>query len=94
MTTSPSNRDTSNTDDTIVDAGHSHGTTTSAALYYPSLIGNCWYDEPLPTGALAGLAAALSALVDGFLQLLFRLADVTAALLITIGVGGRRPSSQ
>ena len=91
MTTS--NRDTSSTDDTIVDAGHSHGTTTSAALYYPS-IGNCWYDEPLPTGALAGLAAALSALVDGFLQFLFRLADVTAALLITIGVGGRPHSSQ
>jgi hypothetical protein len=50
MTTSTSNRRTSNTDETIVEAGHSHGITTSAALYYPSLIGNCWDDELLPSG--------------------------------------------
>ena len=50
MTTSTSDRRTSNTDDTIVEAGHSHGITTSAALYYPSLIGNCWDDELLPSG--------------------------------------------
>jgi hypothetical protein len=94
MATSTSNRDTSNTDDTIVEAGHSHGITTSAALYYPSLTGNCWYDELLPPGALLGLAAALAVLADGFLQFLFRLADVTAALGITVGVGGRRHSGQ
>jgi hypothetical protein len=93
MTTSTSNRDTSNTNDTIV-AGQSHGITAPAALYYPSLIGHCWYDELLPSGALRGLAAALAALADGFLQFLFRLADVTAALLITVGVGGRRHSDQ
>ena len=54
MTTSTSNRRTSNThdtiDDTIVEAGHSHGITNSAALYYPSLKGNCWDDELLPSG--------------------------------------------
>jgi hypothetical protein len=50
MTTSTSNRHTSNTEDTIVEAGHSHGITTSAALYCPSLIGNCWDDELLPSG--------------------------------------------
>jgi hypothetical protein len=94
MTTSTSNRDTSNTDDTIVEAGHSHGITTSAALYYPSVIGNCWYDELLPSGALLGLATALAVLADGFLQFLYRLADVTAALFITVGDGGRRHSGQ
>ena len=50
MTTSTSDRRTINTDDTIVEAGHSHGITTAAALYYPSLIGNCWDDELLPSG--------------------------------------------
>ena len=50
MTTSTSDRRTSNTDDTIVEAGHSHGITTSAALYYPSLKGNYWDDELLPSG--------------------------------------------
>jgi hypothetical protein len=35
---------------------------------------------------------ALPVLADGFLQFLFRLADVTAALVITAGVGGRRHS--
>ena len=50
MTTSTSKRHTTSTDDTIVEAGHSHGTTTSAALYYPSFIGNCWVDELLPSG--------------------------------------------
>jgi hypothetical protein len=50
MTTSTSNRRTRNTDDTIVEARHSHDISTSAALYYPSLIGNCWDDELLPSG--------------------------------------------
>jgi hypothetical protein len=35
---------------TIVDARHGHDITPSAALYYPSLIGNCWDDELLPSG--------------------------------------------
>ena len=35
---------------TIVEAGHSHGITSAAALYYPSLLGNCWDDELLPSG--------------------------------------------
>ena len=50
MTTSTSKRHTTNTHYTIVEAGHSHGITTSAALYYPSFIGNCWVDELLPSG--------------------------------------------
>ena len=50
MTTSTSNQRTGNTDDTIVEAGHSHSFITSAALYYPSLKGNCWDDELLPSG--------------------------------------------
>ncbi|HZW96620.1 MAG TPA: hypothetical protein VFF64_26995 [Candidatus Eremiobacteraceae bacterium] len=54
MTTSTSNRRTGNTDDTIdvtiVEARHSHDFITSAALYYPSLKGNCWDDELLPSG--------------------------------------------
>lgn len=50
MTTSTSNRHTSNINDTIVEAAHSHDIATSVALYYPSLIGNCWDDELLPSG--------------------------------------------
>jgi hypothetical protein len=50
VTTSTSDRHTGNTDDTLVEVGHSHGITTSAALYYTSLIGNCWDDELLPSG--------------------------------------------
>jgi hypothetical protein len=50
MTSSTSNRNTRNTDDTIVEAGTKHSVTTSAALYYPSLVGNCWDDELLPSG--------------------------------------------
>ena len=50
MMPSTSNRNTSNTDDSIVEAGNSHGITASAALYYPSLMGNCWDDELLPSG--------------------------------------------
>jgi len=50
MTSSASNRNTSNTDHTIVEAGNSHGIACSAALYYPSLIGNSWDDELLPSG--------------------------------------------
>lgn len=51
MTTSTCNRDTSNTDrNIIVHAVESHAITTSAALYYPSLKGECWDDELLPSG--------------------------------------------
>ena len=50
MTPSTSNWNTGNTDDTVVEAGNSHGIPPSAALYYPSLIGNCWDDELLPSG--------------------------------------------
>ncbi|HYW38710.1 MAG TPA: hypothetical protein VE957_11400 [Terriglobales bacterium] len=50
MMTSTSNRHASNTDDTNAEAGHSHGITASMALYYPSLVGNCWDDELLPSG--------------------------------------------
>jgi hypothetical protein len=51
MTTSTSsNRQTSNTDDTFVNAGHSHSLAVLSALYYPSLAGNCWDDELLPSG--------------------------------------------
>ena len=50
MTTSNSNRYTGNIDDTILELGHSHGMTASSALYYPSLAGNCWDDELLPSG--------------------------------------------
>jgi hypothetical protein len=50
MTTPTSNRHTSNTDDAIVEAGHGHGITTSIFLDYPSLIGNSWDDELLPSG--------------------------------------------
>ena len=41
---------TSNTGDTIVEPSHGHGITAAAALYYPSLVGNCWDDELLPSG--------------------------------------------
>ena len=54
MTTSTSNRRTGSSDDTIddtiVEVRYSHGFITSAALYYPSLKGNCWDDELLPSG--------------------------------------------
>jgi len=50
MTTSNSSRHTSNIDDAILEAGHNYGMTASAALYYPSLAGNCWDDELLPSG--------------------------------------------
>ena len=50
MTTSTSNRHTNNSDDTSVETGYSYGMTASRALYYPSLIGNCWDDELLPSG--------------------------------------------
>jgi hypothetical protein len=50
MTTSTANRNTSNTDDTILEAGDNHGISNAAALYYPSLRGNCWDDELLPSG--------------------------------------------
>jgi hypothetical protein len=50
MTTSTSNRIASNTDDTVVEAADNCGIVNSAALYYPSLKGNCWDDELLPSG--------------------------------------------
>ncbi|MFZ0796262.1 MAG: hypothetical protein WCA13_08930 [Terriglobales bacterium] len=50
MTTSTSNRHTSNTDDTILEAVYSHGITNWVALDYPSLAGTCWDDELLPSG--------------------------------------------
>jgi hypothetical protein len=50
MTTSSSNRHTRNTEDTIVESGHSQGITAAVALYYPSLMGTCWDDELLPSG--------------------------------------------
>jgi hypothetical protein len=50
MTASTSNPNASNTDDAILMAGNSHDITAYAALYYPSLIGNCWDDELLPSG--------------------------------------------
>ena len=51
MTTSnSSNRQTSNIDDAILNAGYSHSLAVFSALYYPSLAGNCWDDELLPSG--------------------------------------------
>jgi len=50
MTPLTSNRHTGNTENTIMEAGDSHGITSHAALYYPSLLGNCWDDELLPSG--------------------------------------------
>jgi hypothetical protein len=50
MTASTSNPNANNTDDTILKAGNSHDIAAYAALYYPSLIGNCWDDELLPSG--------------------------------------------
>jgi len=47
----------------------------------------------LPT-ALLRLLAVLAVLADGLLQVLFGLADVIAALVIAVGAGGRRRSSQ
>jgi hypothetical protein len=50
MTTSTSNRHNGNTDDPIFELGHNLGMTASSALYYPSLAGNHWDDELLPSG--------------------------------------------
>ncbi len=50
MTTSTYNRYGSNMDDSNADAGNSYGMSASSALYYPSLAGNCWDDELLPSG--------------------------------------------
>jgi hypothetical protein len=44
--------------------------------------------------ALLGLAAVLTMPADGLIQILFRLADVALALVITVGAGGRRHSGQ
>ncbi|MGO8986657.1 MAG: hypothetical protein ACLQFM_17880 [Terriglobales bacterium] len=48
--TSTANRQTSNIDDMIFDAGHSHGIRTLVVLEYPSLTGTSWDDELLPSG--------------------------------------------
>jgi len=50
MTTSTSNRNSSNTEDTIVEGADNYGIANSGALYYPSLIGSGWDDELLPSG--------------------------------------------
>jgi hypothetical protein len=50
MTTLTCNHDTVKTDQSIVQAVESYGLAASAALYYPSLEGNCWDDELLPSG--------------------------------------------
>ena len=51
MTTSTRSRDTSKTDrNTSVQALESHNLTITAALYYPSLKGEGWDDELLPSG--------------------------------------------
>ena len=44
--------------------------------------------------ALLRLLAVLAMLADGFLQILFCLVDVTVALVITVGTGGRGYSGQ
>jgi len=49
MTTSNFNRYASNIDDTIAELGNNYSSAASA-LYYPSLAGNCWDDELLPSG--------------------------------------------
>jgi len=50
MMTPNYSRDTSNTDQSIVQTVESQFIATSVALYYPSLIGHCWDDELLPSG--------------------------------------------
>jgi len=51
MTTSTSsNRQPSNLDEAILNAGYSHSLAVFSALYYPSLAGNSWDDELLPSG--------------------------------------------
>ena len=52
MMTSTSNRYVSNTDETtrMMEAGRSHRIATFTVLEYPSLAGNCWDDELLPSG--------------------------------------------
>jgi len=50
MMTSNYNRHAGNTEDTMAELGHNHTMSASSALYYPSLIGNGWDDELLPSG--------------------------------------------
>jgi len=50
-----------------------------------------FFELPTP---LLGLLAVLAVLADGLFQALFGLADVIAALVIAVGAGGRRHSSQ
>ncbi len=50
MTTTTSNRYTGHTDETMFEAGHSHGVTTLTVLDYPSLTDHSWDDELLPSG--------------------------------------------
>ena len=42
--------------------------------------------------ALLSLATALAVFVDGFLQIVFRLLDVTSASVVVLGTGGYRHS--
>jgi len=50
MMTSNASRHASNSDDSILESGHSHRISTLTVLEYPSLIDNCWDDELLPSG--------------------------------------------
>jgi hypothetical protein len=49
MTTSNYKPRSTNIDDPIAELGNSYNSVASA-LYYPSLAGNCWDDELLPSG--------------------------------------------
>lgn len=46
------------------------------------------------TAALLRLLAAFAVFADGLVQVLFRFADVIAALVVAVGVGGHGRSSQ
>ncbi len=51
MTTSnSSNRQTSSLDDAILNAMYAQSRAVASALFYPSLAGNSWDDELLPSG--------------------------------------------
>jgi hypothetical protein len=45
-----SKRHTNKIDDATFDARQGPNMAVSVALYYPSLAGNCWDDELLPSG--------------------------------------------
>ncbi len=50
MTTPTGNRDSNYTFQSSKQLAEYRGMTASAALYYPSLAGNSWDDELLPSG--------------------------------------------